>query len=406
MLSAPVAGRRPRAAGLALLAAALAAAGCQSLKDLKAKAYTSARNAFTSSYDDPQAEQKMARAEELIAAGNHREAEKLCNDVAGNTYNPILLAEKARYLEAECLRNQGKYPDAVDTYHKMLIDYPGGAYRERACNEIFKIADYWLDDIRAEIRADQAGQKSYLTKMSRIFRADKTRPTLDEEGRTLQALEYVHTNDINGPTADKALFWAGYVNFYRNSFQEADHYFSLLVEMHKDSPLRPLATELAIISKNNSTGGAVYDGQKAAEALQLVHNAEATMPEFRTDEKAAFLTRQKLAIRMQQAEKDFKMADYYERTKHPGSAYFYFELVRRRYPGTKYADMAAVRMEALKQQAEKGDPPDTAATLRARWDRLIGKPADPAADVRQPTGPQGTPPAAMPDGTAAPSRPQ
>ncbi|MBL8868103.1 MAG: hypothetical protein JNK93_21335, partial [Planctomycetia bacterium] len=109
---------------------------------------------------------------------------------------------------------------------------------------------------------------------------------------------------------------------------------------------------LAIISKNNSTGGAVYDGQKASEALQLVNHAEASMPEFSDTEKRDFLTRQKLAIRAQQAEKDFKTAEYHEQTKHPGSAYFCYEIVRRRYPGTKYSDLATQRMEAIRAQAE------------------------------------------------------
>jgi TolA-binding protein len=377
---------------VAVLAAALTALGCHSLDSFKKKAYSTARSMITTSYDDPQAEAKIAEAEELMAAGRYKEAESLCRDVAANTYNPILLAEKARFLEAECLRHQGKYPEAVDTYHRMLVDFPGGAYRERACQQMFQIADYWLDDTRAEFQAAQAGESVTKLKLKRLFDFDRTKPNLDREGRALQALEHVHTNDITGPTADKALFWCGYVNFYRGNFQEADHYFSLLVEMHTDSPLRPLATELAIISKNNSTGGAVYDGQKAAEALQLVHHAEATMPEFRDEEKAAFLTRQKLAIRLQQAEKDFKMAEYYERTKHPGSAYFYYELVRRRYPGTKFADEAARRMAYLKTEAEKGPPPPgPLEKMRAGWNRLLGKPETDELDPG-PTGPSGVAP--------------
>ena len=284
----------------------------------------------------------------------------------------------------------------------MVVDYPGGAYRERACGEMFKIADYWLDDTRHEFKAREAGENTFAIKMKRLIDFDRSKPTFDREGRAVQALEHVHTNDITGPTADKALFWCGYVNFYRGNFQEADHYFSLLVEMHKDSPLRPLATELAVISKNNSTGGAVYDGQKAAEALQLVHHAEATMPEFRTEEKAAWLTRQKLAIRMQQAEKDFKMAEYYERTEHPASAYFYYELVCRRYPGTKYSDMAKARIAALDQVRQKTEhdranppPPGTVDLIRDRLGRLTGTTSADDADLT-PAGPKDAPPRNLP----------
>lgn len=367
-----------RLTGLALVACGFLSAGCHSTSALKKKVYNVARSTITSSYDDPEAEQKVTRAEELMQAGSYREAESLLTDVAANTYNPLLLAEKARFLEAECLRERGKYPEAVDTYHKMLVDFPGGAYRERACAQIFNIADYWLDDTRAEIQAGVPRHERYFRSVKGMFDLDRTKPLLDQEGRALQALEYVHTNDVNGPTADKALFWAGYVSFYRQNFQDADHYFSLLIEMHKDSPLRPLATELAVMSKNNSTGGATYDGQKAAEALQLVHHAEATMPEFKEGDKSQFLSRQKMAIRMQQAEKDFRMAEYYERTNHPGSAYFYYEMVRRRYPGTKFSDLATVRMEGLKELADAGPPPPGPVDqLVSGWNRLLGRPEDP-----------------------------
>jgi hypothetical protein len=184
---------------VAVLAAGLAATGCQSLATLKEKAYGTARAMLTTSYDDPQAEAKVARGEELVAAGHHREAEPLFKDVASNTFNPILLAEKARFLEAECLRHQGKYPEAVDTYHRCVVDFPGGAYRERACAEMFKVADYWLDDTRTEFKVRQAGESTWPMKLQRLVDFDRTKPTFDREGRAVQALEYVHTNDITGP---------------------------------------------------------------------------------------------------------------------------------------------------------------------------------------------------------------
>lgn len=368
---------RHRVAVFATLAV-VAITGCQAYKSVKAKTYQTARSIVTSSYDDPNVERKMADAEQRFEAGDFASSRKILNELAGNTLNPELLSEKARFLEAECYRNERKYPDAVDTYHKMLVDHSSGPYRERACQEIFKIADYWLDDTRAEIQAAQEGENVFKRRMTRLFRVDRTKPNLDVEGRALQALEHVHTNDITGPLADKALFWSGYVNFYRGRYEEADQNFSMLIEMHKDSPLRPTATELAIISKNNSTGGAVYDGQKAAEALQMVHHAEASMPEFSSEEKSGFLSRQKLAIRMQQAEKDYKTAEYYEQTRHPGSAYFYYEIVRRRYPGTKYSDMATARMDQIRGRAEAdaaASPSEsTFGMMKKQLDRLVGKP--------------------------------
>jgi outer membrane protein assembly factor BamD (BamD/ComL family) len=203
---------------------------------------------------------------------------------------------------------------------------------------------------------------------------DRSKPRLDQEGEALKALEYVWQNDLFGPYADKALFWSGYVHFFRENYEEADECFSRLVEFHKESPLRVKAIEMAVMAKNNATGGADYDAQKCAEAMQLVRTAEVGMPEFNDPEKAALLTRQKMMIRMQQAEKDFRRGQYHERTGHPGSAFFCYELVRRTYPGTKYSDLATARIDALKIEMEKRneDPSGFVAGIQRAFDRMTG----------------------------------
>ena len=206
----------------------------------------------------------------------------------------------------------------------------------------------------------------------------------------LEAFERVHTQDFTGPDSDKAIFWCGYVNFVRGNFQEADHFFSQLVELHKESPLRPQALSYAIQAKNNATGGADYDGRKCAEALQLVYIAEASVPELtQNPELAAKLTRAKFAIRSQQAEKDFKTAEYYQRTGHPGSAVFYYELVRRRYAATKYADLASERKEHLLALMREGKPTpgnDPFAIIGAKWKELFDAPKTVPVEHREPAG--------------------
>ena len=84
-------------------------------------------------------------------------------------------------------------------------------------------------------------------------------------GRALQALETVHYSDITGPLAAQALFLAGYVKYFREDYKEADHYFTQLVELHKDSALAPQAMELAIASK--TLEGIVTSWNGAAERL-------------------------------------------------------------------------------------------------------------------------------------------
>src|SRR6059036_4346233 len=58
-------------------------------------------------------------------------------------------------------------------------------------------------------------------------------------------------------------------------------------------------------------------------------------------------------MNLQQADRDFQIGEFYRRTGHPGSAYFYYELVRRRYPNTEYAKKAEDHMRELRGLAER-----------------------------------------------------
>jgi outer membrane protein assembly factor BamD (BamD/ComL family) len=369
-----------RSRGGVLLAIALCAlllTGCSGWQSFRERTDTMRHTLFDDGWEDPQAEARMANGIELYNALDYDKAIKEFKKVADNKFNHTELAEHARFLQAECRYNLGEYPDAVDTYHRLLIDFPTGAHRRESCERMFKIADYWLEDFRREMEL-RAGEKGILYwKPSWPNPWDKTKPVIDQEGRALEAMENIHTQDITGPLADKALFLCGEVNFIRGNFSAADRFFSQLVEYHRESPLRSKALVYAIQAKNNATGGAIYDGRKCAEALQLIHVAEATLPEVTQDpETADKLTRAKFAIRSQQAEKDFRTAEYYERIGHPGSAVFYYELCRRRYAGTRYADIANERKEYLFALLNQGHPyvgNDPVAVAEAKWKEVIGK---------------------------------
>ncbi|HEY8505381.1 MAG TPA: tetratricopeptide repeat protein [Gemmataceae bacterium] len=326
----------------------------------------------------PEVAADMAGAEEYYRREEFSGARRLYARVAEDTNAPPLVAEKARFYQAECYRLEGNYPRAAEAYTRMLQDFPTGVYREQACGHLFQIANYWLDDTREEMEQEREkleGKRSFV--IPAVFHFEKSKPFLDAEGHALKALENVYLHDITGPYADKALWLIGYVHFYRGNYTEADYYLTQLIDLHKDSKLRPMAIELAIMAKNNSTGGPAYDGRKSAEALKLVHAARSSEPELAT-KRADFLDRQLLAITHQQATKDFETAEFYLRRGRPGSAYFYFEIVRRRYPGSKFAELATARMEELRREAiekqargEAGDSSFIDAAQRY-WDRLWG----------------------------------
>lgn len=355
--------------------------------------------------DPDSPEGKLAGGKELFRQGNYSTAERVFHRLYDNKKNSQPLLEEARFMEGECLRLQGHYPKAADTYVDLLKKFDRTPYKDAAIQHMFDIANYWLDDSREQMKESREvreGTRLFVT--PRFVSFERTKPLLDREGRAIEKLEQVRWNDINGPLADRALFLAGSIKFFHADYREADHYFSQIHERHPNSELAPQAVELAIISKHLSTGGSDYDGRKVAEARQLVHSALQNYPEL-ANKRRDFLDRQIVGITHQQADKDFKIAEFYERTGHPGSAYFYFEMIKRRYPGSTYAERATARAIRLKEKHElKEELDETLSPLEKILPKNLpalglpgAKPAERAPAGR--TVPAGmAPPSASPSG--------
>ncbi|HVL15481.1 MAG TPA: tetratricopeptide repeat protein [Gemmata sp.] len=120
---------------LLLAAAALAALapGCRTWQSFKERTNTIRTALFDSGYDDPRATEKLASADDHFSGGDYKKAQELYRDLADNRNNPTDLAEQARFMQAECRFARGQYPQAVDTYHKLLMDFPTGAHRRESC---------------------------------------------------------------------------------------------------------------------------------------------------------------------------------------------------------------------------------------------------------------------------------
>src|SRR5207253_2370339 len=118
--------------------------------------------------------------------------------------------------------------------------------------------------------------------------------------------------------------------------------------------------------------------------------------------ESGFLEKQLASISLQQAQKDYNTAEFYRRTGHPGAAFFSYEIVRRRYPGTKLADLAAERMEEVRAAAEReqGRPRNPLEKTADAWNQLWGKGPKPGAD-----GPEADMPVVPPPGPAAAPKP-
>jgi hypothetical protein len=101
--------------------------------------------------------------------------------------------------------------------------------------------------------------------------------------------------------------------------------------------------------------------------MRLINVARSTSPVLNR-EQGKLLDEQSGYVQMQLAEKDYETAEFYRRTGHPGSAWFYYELVIRRYPNVKpWYDNAMMRQKELKAEIDELNAPGFMAATRRFW---------------------------------------
>jgi outer membrane protein assembly factor BamD (BamD/ComL family) len=342
---------------------------------------------------DAEGQKDLEAARRLFQEKDYAKAEPLFHKLQKNKKVPDAVAEESLFFEAEAQRLQKHYRDAEPTYKLLLDRFRNTQYTDRVTRSLFEIAEYWLNDTRAQMTAyyEQLEGKRWFVMPASYVHIDKDKPILDTEGRAVQVLDTIRLHDINGPLGEKALFYLATVKFYRAEYREADFYFSQLFQQYPNSGFAAKAIKQSVICKQLSVGGPSYDRRPIEEAKKLLQNSQNAYPELSKEE--GWIQKQLIGMNLQQADGDFRVAEFYRRIGHPGPAYFYYELVRRRYPNTNYEKRALERMNELRSQVER-EQAATAAT----------KDAPPASTSTAPE--QGPAPRQLPAGFAPGSNPR
>lgn len=235
----------------------------------------------------------------------------------------------------------------------MLSDYPRSRFATRVCQGLFEIADLWLEPTRRQMDQyqEQLQGKRMFVMPADLVHWGKDMPFLDTEGHAIQALNTIRLHDIKGPMGEKALLYLGTIHFFNKDYKEADFYFQQLYTEYPNSKDAAKALKQSVICKQLITGGPIYDCRGVEESKKLLMTGMGAYPELAKDEQ--WIQNQLRSINVQQAERDLKIAEFYQRTGHPGAAYFYYEIVIRRYPGTSYCATATKRKEELRVKVEQ-----------------------------------------------------
>lgn len=298
-------------------------------------------------------------AQELFRSEQYDKAASAYKRLA-KAYKNKPLAEDALYMQAESLFKADRLPKAQDTYLKLMTDFPTTRYMPQAIQRTYDIAYYWLED--AQLRAQgQAGKYAWYNRYINFF--DETRPILDTNGRAIEAIESIQNHDPFGPLTDDAVMMAGGYKFNNGSYLQSASYFEQLVA---DQPKSEHATKAYVLASEaylRAYRGPQYDGQDL-DATKRMTQAALTRAPALTNEERVRLEEKLRVIHLEQAKRDFHMAETYMRLRRRTAARMYFEKVVDKFPDTEYAKLSQEKLSYIAEL--ESAPPGFFASLSNR----------------------------------------
>ncbi|MCC7084295.1 MAG: tetratricopeptide repeat protein [Pirellulales bacterium] len=294
------------------------------------------------------AETHFAAGEKHFAAKQYDAAAKEFKKAAG--YWPdSALEEQAMFLWAESHFFADRYSKADDRYGELLKKYPNTRYLDTSVARIFSIGHYWLEK-------DKTSHRWVLVPNF----VDRTQPIFDTRGHGINAMDNVRVNDPRGQLADDAIMHAANTYFVAGRYEDADYYYGLLRTDHPKSEFQLDAHLLGLKSKLMCYQGPGYNGKPLEEAEVLIDQMLVQFPHELGDQRELVM-QEKARVRYARADRDMKLAKYFDDGGHHGAAKIYYAEVIKNFPQTPHSDDAKTRLAAI--QKEPDHPPNRLALI-------------------------------------------
>ena len=297
--------------------------------------------------DEGLARKLMEEGKTLFEQKKYAEAAKKYKSAAGRWPDSVL-EEDALFWLAECYFFADEYPNAQDAYDNLLKKYDNSRYLDTVANRLFSIGRYW-----EQLEAAHAHWPvtPNLT--------DKERPWFDTFGNALKAYETIRMKDPTGRLADDSIMATANAYFAKGRYEDAAYYYDLLRKEYPRSEHQLQAHVLGLQSKLRVYQGNLYDGTPLSEADQI---AQQTLTQFRDQlgPEQVRVAQARDNILEQKADRDWVVAQYYDKKKEFGAARVYYQYLIKDYPLTQAAHKARARLDQIRDEPDR--PPN-----RFKW---------------------------------------
>lgn len=306
----------------------------QDAKKLFAEAEAIYNNAVALKQQDPSADvgSQFIKAAELFEA-------------AAKKWPESELEQDSLYLAGESYFFADHYWDAETNYEMLLKKYQNSKHIDAVQPRRFAIAQYWLslhyDDPKA---------------FYELNFTDESTPLNGAFKHAMRVFDRIRLDDPTGKLADDATLALGKAHFAEGKFIKADEYFTDLRKTFPSSEHQFQAHFLGLKSKLEAYQGPDYSADSLAGAEKLVTQIRKQFP-VEAQREREFLDREEARIRYKKAERDWLMAQRFDRRAEYGAAKFYYAGLLAEYPETPFGDRARQRIREIGGEPDVPEQP-------------------------------------------------
>ena len=257
----------------------------------------------------------------LARYGGHRNYEEVC-----------LLAGRAE-LE------RGRYYQAYEWFERQLDQFPNGRYRDRALQHEFEAAGALL-----------SGKKRIVLGFIKL-------PAKDE---ALEMLTRIAEHAPGTKIAERSLLRIGDYHYAKQQWVEATDAYDAFLTLFGKSPKAGYAMLQAARAAYSGYKGLAFDDTALLDAQQRFETFALNYPAIAQKVNVESILKQILA---DLAGRLYLAGEFYERTKRPSAAVFYYKQVLDRYPQTTWAVDARDALRRFSEVAPKNPEPIGAPRL-------------------------------------------
>ncbi len=251
--------------------------------------------------------------------------------VAAAKWPDSAMEEQATFFEGESYFFADRYVQANRAFEKLIAQYSGSSFLDRAEERRYVISKYWLE-------LSENGPMLALN--------DPKRPRFNVAGEARRVLHNIRLDDPTGKLSDDATFELANAFLKSGRYYEAADTYEDLRRNYPGSKYLFNSHMLELEARLKSYNGPSYDATPLEKSEQLIRTIVRQFPK-ESQENVKVLEQQAALVNNQLAQRGFELGRYHERRGENRAAQLCYASVAEKYPDTIYSSSIDEKIEQV-----------------------------------------------------------